>query len=334
METVRITAKTLDEAITKACIELGATSGMISYEILETGSNGVFGIGARPYVIEAKKKQEETEPISVKQQADEQLETKKELGEAEKLAAKKPFSADDYVKKAGTAKAALQSAARKPEPEVAAAPASLSGSAAKESEQDAAVLAAESQSDSETSADILQREATEEKERPIQREPRVLELSEEEKQEAVQTATSFLQIIFDGMGMEVQIAAEFDAYGELLLNLSGEEMGVLIGKRGQTLDALQYLLSQVVNKHRSAYIRVRVDTENYRARRKEALESLARNISYKVRRNRRSVALEPMNPYERRIIHSVLQNERDVATRSEGEEPYRHVVVYCTRRRR
>lgn len=306
MEAVRITAKTLEEAITKACIELGATSEMISYDILETGSNGVFGIGARPYVIEARKKEEQPAIALEKQAVDEKdavLQTREQDKDAAAVHAKQPEVAnasfengkDDFSEK------------------------KLNASETENRQE----LSEESKNDSAASPVV----------RPEEREPRILKLSEEEKQEAIQAAQAFLQIIFDSMDMQVQIEAEFDAYGELLLNLSGEEMGVLIGKRGQTLDALQYLLSQVINKHRSLYIRVRVDTENYRARRKEALESLARNISYKVRRTRRSVALEPMNPYERRIIHSILQNERDVATRSEGEEPFRHVVIYSTRRR-
>ena len=117
------------------------------------------------------------------------------------------------------------------------------------------------------------------------------------------------------------------------IELSGDEMGVLIGKRGQTLDSLQYLVSLVVNKDTENYIRVKVDTENYRQRRKETLENLAKNISFKVKRTKRAVSLEPMNPYERRIIHSALQNDRYVTTHSEGNEPYRHVVVTIKRER-
>ena len=111
------------------------------------------------------------------------------------------------------------------------------------------------------------------------------------------------------------------------INLVGDDMGVLIGKRGQTLDSLQYLVSLVVNKGNEDYIRVKVDTENYRERRKSTLENLAKNMAYKVKRTRRPLHLEPMNPYERRIIHSALQNDKFVTTHSEGEEPYRHVVI-------
>ena len=114
---------------------------------------------------------------------------------------------------------------------------------------------------------------------------------------------------------------------ELSINMSGDDMGILIGKRGQTLDSLQYLVSLVVNKESEDYIRVKLDTENYRERRKETLETLAKNIAYKVKRTRRPVSLEPMNPYERRIIHSALQNDKFVVTRSDGEEPFRHVVI-------
>jgi len=141
-------------------------------------------------------------------------------------------------------------------------------------------------------------------------------------------AEKFLTDIFKSMNISVNIKTEYvKETAELICELSGEEMGVLIGKRGQTLDSLQYLTSLVVNKGVNGYIRVKVDTEDYRRRRKETLENLAKNISYKVKRTRKSVSLEPMNPYERRIIHSALQNDKYVSTHSEGEEPYRKVVV-------
>ncbi len=142
----------------------------------------------------------------------------------------------------------------------------------------------------------------------------------------------FLQDVFKAMNMTVTIDAKYkEAEHTLEVELSGPEMGVLIGKRGQTLDSLQYLISLVVNKGTGEYIRVKVDTENYRQRRKETLENLAKNISYKVKRTKRPVSLEPMNPYERRIIHSALQNDRYVTTHSEGEEPFRRVVVTLKR---
>ena len=136
----------------------------------------------------------------------------------------------------------------------------------------------------------------------------------------------FLENVFKAMNMEVNIDAKQEG-NEISIELSGDDMGVLIGKRGQTLDSLQYLTSLVVNKGTSEYIRVKVDTEDYRKRRKETLENLAKNLAYKVKRTKKSVSLEPMNPYERRVIHSALQNDKYVSTHSEGEEPYRKVVI-------
>lgn len=204
MDMITVSAKTVDEAITKALIELETTSDKLEYEVVDKGSNGILGfIGTKPAVIRAKKK--------------ETLEDK---------------------------------------------------------------------------------------------------------------AMTFLSDMFGAMNLEVQMEASFDEIDkEISINMSGGDMGILIGKRGQTLDSLQYLVSLVVNKESEDYIRVKLDTENYRERRKETLESLARNIAYKVKRTRRSVTLEPMNPYERRIIHSILQNDKFVVTRSEGEEPFRHVVI-------
>lgn len=141
-------------------------------------------------------------------------------------------------------------------------------------------------------------------------------------------AKDFLKDVFVAMDMAVVITTKYDeAEKSLDIDLSGDDMGVLIGKRGATLDSLQYLVSLVVNKGEEDYVRVKMDTENYRERRKQTLENLAKNVAYKVKRTRRSVSLEPMNPYERRIIHSALQNDKYVSTHSEGEEPYRKVVV-------
>ncbi|TAH71507.1 MAG: protein jag [Anaerolineaceae bacterium] len=148
------------------------------------------------------------------------------------------------------------------------------------------------------------------------------------KQSLENTARTFLDKVFKAMDIKTEIDMVYNEENEMLeINLVGEDMGVLIGKRGQTLDSLQYLVSLVINKNTENYIKVKLDTENYRARRKETLENLAKNIAYKVKRNRRSVTLEPMNPYERRIIHSALQNDKFVETYSEGEEPYRKVVI-------
>ena len=141
-------------------------------------------------------------------------------------------------------------------------------------------------------------------------------------------AKDFLKDVLEAMDLEVVIDVKYDeAEKNMEIDLKGDDMGVLIGKRGQTLDSLQYLVSLVVNKESEEYIRVKVDTEDYRNRRKATLEGLAKNISYKVKRTKRAVSLEPVNPYERRIIHSALQNDKYVTTHSEGDEPFRHVVV-------
>lgn len=146
------------------------------------------------------------------------------------------------------------------------------------------------------------------------------------KKSIEEVASDFLKSVFQAMNLEVKVI--INVHEDMMdVELSGDEMGILIGKRGQTLDSLQYLLSLVVNKESESYVKVKVDTENYRQRRRETLEGLAKNIAFKVKRTKRSVSLEPMNPFERRVIHSALQNDRYVTTKSEGEEPYRHVVV-------
>lgn len=150
--------------------------------------------------------------------------------------------------------------------------------------------------------------------------------------ETVDRVEEFLADVFAAMQIDAKIEiTENKEENTMNVDLSGEDMGVLIGKRGQTLDSLQYLVSLVVNKESEEYVHVKVDTENYRQRRKETLENLAKNIAYKVKRTKRSISLEPMNPYERRIIHSALQNDKYVTTHSEGEEPFRRVVVTLKR---
>ncbi len=157
--------------------------------------------------------------------------------------------------------------------------------------------------------------------------PAIIKVVKEET--ILEKTNAYLETLFKAMDIPTEVQIDYDeANNNMNINLEGPEMGILIGKRGQTLDALQYLISLFVNKESESYIHVKLDTENYRARRKDTLEHLAKNIAFKVKRSRRSITLEPMNPYERRIIHSVLQNDKYVATRSEGEEPYRKVVVY------
>lgn len=204
MDMIEVSAKTVNDAITEACQKLGVTSDKLDYEVVEEGSSGFLGIGAKPAVIKASVKKSSVEEV----------------------------------------------------------------------------------------------------------------------------ARVFLNDVFQAMNMEVVIDIKYnDEEKSMDIELSGNEMGVLIGKRGQTLDSLQYLTNLAINKHSDEYYKVKIDTEDYRKRRKETLENLAKNIAYKVKRTKRPVSLEPMNPFERRIIHSALQNDRYVTTHSEGDEPYRHVVV-------
>lgn len=207
MEFIEVSAKTVEDALTDASVQLGITSDQLEYEIVEKGSSGFLGIGSKNAVIRVKVKS----------------------------------SIEDEVKK-------------------------------------------------------------------------------------------FLTSVFNAMNMEVEIIINKNEDEKFLdVELKGDDMGVLIGKRGQTLDSLQYLTSLAINKHRDDYYKVKIDTEDYRNRRKDTLENLAKNIAYKVKRTKRPVSLEPMNPFERRVIHSALQNDKYVTTHSEGEEPYRHVVVTLKR---
>ena len=203
MEFIEVSAKTVNDAITDALVQLGVTSDQLEYEVVSEGSSGFLGFGSKPALIKARRKHSPEESVR-----------------------------------------------------------------------------------------------------------------------------DFLTRVFDAMQLDVEIVSKYDEENGLVdVEFKGNEMGVLIGKRGQTLDSLQYLTNLAVNKQTDHYVKVKLDTEDYRKRRKDTLENLARNISYKVKRTKRPVALEPMNPYERRVIHSALQNDRFVSTHSEGEEPYRHVVV-------
>ena len=273
---IRVSAKTVEDAITEASIQLGITSDKLEYEVIEKGSAGFLGIGMKQAVIEARRKVEEKQETEIVE------EVKKEI---QQVVAEEVKAEEKIVE------------------EVKA-----------EIEHD--------EKPKQTTEKVEKKEEIK-NDAPVKREVELAEVTDETK-EAV---SAFLKDTLKAMGMEVEIALDIDEDGSLSVNMSGPNMGILIGKRGQTLDSLQYLANRVANKHQSGYVRVKLDTENYRARREETLKHLAKNIAHKVKRNRRPVALEPMNPYERRIIHSALQNDPYVTTHSEGEEPYRKVVV-------
>ena len=284
---IEVTGKSIDEALTNALIKLETTSDKVIYEVVDKGSNGFLGFGAKPAKIKARKKSDEEIKMEAKK-----AEMEKAAAEAKKVAEAK--AAKEAEEKAAEKKAAEKKAAEK-----------------KAAEKKETVKEVKAETKSETK--------TEEK----------AEMSHEEIEKRI---TTFLKEMFTSMDMNVTVTVTFDAKDECVnVDLSGDNMGVLIGKRGQTLDSIQYLTSLVVNKGKEKYVRIKLDTENYRNRRQETLESLAKNIAYKVKRSRRSVSLEPMNPYERRIVHSALQNDKFVSTKSEGEEPFRHVVVFLDR---
>ena len=267
---IRVSAKTVDDAITEALIQLGVTSDRLEYEVIEKGSAGFLGIGMKQAVIEARRKPEPKE-----EKIEEPVVEEPVKAEPKKVETVQPQKAAAEKKADEPQKAAFEKA--------------------------------------------VEKEVKEE----VKKETKLVEV----QPQTIEAVEDFLKNTMKAMDMEVELKTEIDQDGALCVDMSGEHMGILIGKRGQTLDSLQYLANRVANKHQEGYVRVKLDTENYRARREETLRHLAKNIAHKVKRNRRPVALEPMNPYERRIIHSALQSDTYVMTHSEGEEPFRKVVI-------
>ena len=301
---IQFSAKTKSEAITKACIELGVSSDQLEIQVISEGSNGFFGIGSKPAVIKVRK----IEPVSEEEEMKEIVETVKldSFKEEAQVQEEKKTEAIKPVKKEIKEPKAVSEKPRQPKP--------VKERAAKEKQP-------------REFREPKEKQVREKTTKPVK--PVEILTDPEEIKEVENRAKVFLRDVFASMNLgEVEITSEYNTTdGSLEVDFEGEDMGILIGKRGQTLDSLQYLTSLVVNKGKSNYIRVKLDTEDYRKRRKETLENLARGIAYKVRKTRKPVILEPMNPYERRIIHSALQGNKFVETVSEGEEPYRHVVV-------
>ena len=312
---IQFSAKTKSEAITKACIELGVSSDQLDIQVITEGSNGFFGIGSKPAIIKVRK----VEPVSEEQEMKEIVETVKlDSFKEEALVSVKEEKKPEPVKQEKRETKPVSEKPRQPKP--------AKEKAAKEKQP------REPKKDFKESKQIREKAAKPVK--PVKpAKPVEIITDPEEIKEVENRAKEFLRDVFASMNLgEVEITSEYNTTdGSLEVDFEGEDMGILIGKRGQTLDSLQYLTSLVVNKGKSNYIRVKLDTEDYRKRRKETLENLARGIAYKVRKTRKPVILEPMNPYERRIIHSALQGNKFVETVSEGEEPYRHVVVKLKR---
>ncbi len=277
MDYIEVSAKTVNDAITKACMELGTPSDMLDIQIISEGNTGFLGFGSKPAVIKVRKKN------TLAEEAKDAIEKIKDAAETK---ISDSFKGQRENKKQSPKK----------------------------------------NNNKKKAAPVKEEKTAERKESPKRAD--APQLTDEQIDKIKADAKAFLEGTFKAMGIEADINMEYDANeGSLNADFEGEDMGVLIGKRGQTLDSLQYLTSLVINKDSKDYVRVKLDTENYRKRRKDTLENLAKNIANKVKKTRRPVVLEPMNPYERRIIHSALQGNKAVETYSEGNEPYRHIVV-------
>ena len=299
MNEITVSAKTLDDAITEASIQLGVASDQMEYDVIEKGSAGFLGIGSRQAVIRARIKKTVTEEIKAEEIKPEEI--KKEFKKDFRKDRKEFVGHKERKEHKEYKKDSTKDFKKEPKKEFVKE---------NKTETVSAVTAAA----------------------PVYEEKKELHVAV--VTEATQKiCEKFLQEVLQAMGMgEVTIVSSIDEEGALAIEMSGDNMGILIGKRGQTLDSLQYLTNRVANKSQDGYVRVKLDTEDYRKRRKQTLENLAKNIAYKVKRSRKPISLEPMNPYERRIIHSALQADDRVSTHSEGEEPYRRVVVTPNRR--
>ncbi len=306
MEYITVSAKTLDDAITEALIQLGVTSDQLDYQVIEKGSAGFLGIGMKQAVIKARRKEE------IKEE-----EPEIELPKVDVSLVKEPLKKEP---RKDTVKHEKENVKREPEKKEQV----KKESAKKESPKKESKKKPSQKEKKETVKEQPEANAPAKKE---------AELAKVESQ-TIEACEKFISDVLKAMGMDdVKVASLIDEEGALSIDMEGSNMGIMIGKRGQTLDSLQYLTNRVANKMQDGYVRVKLDTEDYRRRRKETLENLAKNIASKVKRSRRTVSLEPMNPYERRIIHSALQADPAVSTHSEGEEPYRRVVVTLVRNR-
>ena len=332
-EYIEITEKTVDDAITTACQRLSVTSNRLDYIVVQREKSGFLGIGAKPAIIKARIKDaaDATQAIldDVINKAEKKMlkDTVRKEEKPEAVKAPEPVVKKEVkeVKKAEkTEKAEKKEAEKAEKKEVKEKDKEAKKNNKRKNKKASSKKAAPAEAEVKP-AEVPETEAA----APAPKKKAAIPvLTDEQISEIKKKAHEFLVGVFNTMDMSVEISEDYQKdTGILTVNMEGEDMGVLIGKRGQTLDSLQYLVSLVVNKDVDGYIHVKADTENYRERRKKTLENLAKNIAFKVKRTRQPVALEPMNPYERRIIHSALQNEKFITTFSEGEEPYRKVVV-------
>ncbi|MBO4887365.1 MAG: protein jag [Firmicutes bacterium] len=370
MRSVEVTGKSVDEAITSALLQLGASSDQVQIEVLEEGGKGLLGLFHRTARIRATLKEgeesvldhtqsnvvkaaqmaamAEKETVKEPEEVKEVREAKEEKPEApapkkeekkEEPQESTPYNFEKYEAVTSTGETvtiddSIEQRIRRANAEREARGGERKSSRSEEkssrSEDRRDRRGRRNQPKKERLQEVQEEELPEKEVKEI--EPKVYEIPAD-AEEVKAKVTAFLTDVLKAMGIETTLSAEFSEDGILEVNIEGEGMGVIIGKRGTTLDSLQYLTTLVVNKGRNDHVRMKLDTEGYRARRQETLEKLAINLAKKAKRTGRRVALEPMNPYERRIIHSVLQADRGVETYSEGEEPYRKVVITPRRKR-
>ena len=328
-EYIEVSGKTLQDAITSACLKLNVISSNLDYTVIDQGSRGFLGLGAKPARIRARAKSASDAAAAILNDVLNKAEKKiqNQVKKEKKAPVKVEKAAEEAVKEAAPVKKAEAEAA----PSEEKTEKKKNRNDSRQNQKSRNRKKNKKPEKTEAAAPVRQEKAaapSEEAAKAPKKKAEKPQLTPEKIEEINEKALVFLKDVFKAMNLNVDISTSYsDETGILTINMEGEDMGMLIGKRGQTLDSLQYLVSLVVNKGIDGYIHVKADTENYRERRKQTLENLAKNISGKVKRTRKSVTLEPMNPYERRIIHSSLQNDRFVTTYSEGEEPYRRVVV-------
>ena len=309
MKSQEVSAKTIEEAISLGLEQLGASISDVTVDILEEGSKGLFGLfGSRPAKVRLTLKEEEPEDSLARDIF---------AGTLEEKPAPKPAP-----------KAAPQPKQEKPaqpavKPQAPKAPKPVLMEEAPKAEQPAP----KQQEKAEKPAPKPRKPREPKEAREVKEPKEIVPAEQADRATAAGRAQDFLQQLTELMGVHVSVAVATDEEGNVRVNMEGDTLGILIGRRGETLDALQYLTSLLVNKGQNNYTRVTLDTEGYRAKREEALVRLANRMANRCQKTGRKVSLEPMNPYERRILHSALQDHPAVTTHSEGEEPNRHVVI-------
>ena len=311
MKCIEVTGKTVKDAIAKGVAELGCDSSDVDIQVLEMGSPGLFGMFGKPAKVRLTMKESKADldlemPVF---SLDQPSGKRRDEGKRKE----KPAKADKPAKAENAEKPAKAEPEEKPEEPV------------KTEEKPRPEKKKRREPKPQKAAETENAEPAEVKVEPVVTEPFVA-TPEEQLTDTAKSAREFLSGLTERMGVPAQIEAS-ENEEQLRMVLSGENMSILIGRRGETLDALQYLTSLNVNRGREEYLRVSLDTENYRAKREEALRKLAVRMAARCKKSGRRVALEPMNPYERRILHSALQSDPDVTTHSEGEEPYRRVII-------